>query len=85
MSGVRTEPCLHCGKLFDCKSKLKRHEVVHTKAKPFKCQYCGKGFAQQSSVSVHIATLHQGSASKSRTHSPSPSVSGLDELKVDDV
>ena len=58
--GKYTVQCQECDKSFPCMSKLRRHEVVHTKAKPFKCDYCGKGFTQQCSVMVHISMMHRG-------------------------
>ena len=58
--GKYTVQCQDCDKSFPCMSKLRRHEVVHTKVKPFKCDYCGKGFSQQCSVTVHITMMHHG-------------------------
>ena len=47
-----------CNKGFKSMTDLKAHQVVHTKAKPFKCTECELSFAQKSSLSDHL-NVHQ--------------------------
>ena len=51
--------CTTCGKVFDTKKKLSRHEVYHEKK--FICPYkqCAKGFGRQENLKDHI-NVHTG-------------------------
>ncbi|XP_052763450.1 zinc finger protein 768-like isoform X2 [Mya arenaria] len=44
--------CSFCDKAFPSKTKLVRHLVVHTKARPFACR-CGKDFTDMSALKRH--------------------------------
>ena len=46
--------CLTCGKGFPSKSKLERHQTVHTFEKPFGCEICLSKFTQKSSLKTHM-------------------------------
>ena len=60
--GQRTPPlqkghmCTHCGK--QCKSRWHKetHERIHTGAKPFPCELCGKAFNVKGNLKAHMIT-----------------------------
>ncbi|XP_078123368.1 uncharacterized protein LOC144528568 [Sander vitreus] len=55
----KTFSCSECGKRFDFKSRLQRHEMTHTGEKPFSCSECGKCFTERGTLRKHIRT-HTG-------------------------
>lgn len=50
--------CPVCEKMFRWKYELTKHELVHTKERPFACEICGSRFTQSSSLKSHIRSLH---------------------------
>ena len=47
-----------CGKRFTEYSSLYKHHVVHTHAKPYVCNHCGKNYRQTSTLAMHKRTAH---------------------------
>lgn len=50
--------CATCKKPFPSKSKLDRHQTVHTNERPFACPLCPLRYTQNSSLDVHLRTIH---------------------------
>jgi hypothetical protein len=52
LAGSRNHLCGQCPGRFNCQSKLNRHSLTHSGAKPFPC-FCGKRFNQKSALKKH--------------------------------
>ena len=52
--------CDVCGKGFFDRNVLKVHYNIHTGEKPFKCKYCGLGFAHPRNRRAHEQSIHHG-------------------------
>ena len=50
--------CPACGKAFRTKKDLDRHEVTHSKVKPFACLQCDKGFSRKDHLKRHMVKVH---------------------------
>ena len=49
--------CRFCSKLFRKRRNVARHERIHTGAKPYNCEVCGRQFSDQSTLRQH-ANVH---------------------------
>ena len=45
-----------CSSVFRENAKLKRHKLVHTGEKAFKCEYCGLSFSLRHNLKTHEKT-----------------------------
>ncbi|XP_064820275.1 zinc finger protein 418-like [Oncorhynchus masou masou] len=59
LSGRGRFPCHQCGKSFRSSGKLKNHQRVHTREKPFHCATCGKSFREKFNLTRH-EKVHSG-------------------------
>lgn len=57
----RTFRCTYpgCNGIFHDKNKLRRHIIVHTGEKPYKCEVCGKRFGLEFNMKIH-QRIHSG-------------------------
>lgn len=51
--------CPGCGKRFNLKGNLKKHYMIHTGERPFRCSICMKAFRQKVSALNHVKTTHR--------------------------
>ncbi|XP_008061085.1 zinc finger protein 550 [Carlito syrichta] len=58
-AGTNLYKCKQCGKGFNRKWYLVRHQRVHTGMKPYECNACGKAFSQSSTLIRHYL-IHTG-------------------------
>lgn len=54
----KNHDCPNCGKPFPSKSKLERHQTVHTGARPYPCDKCDCAYTQKGSLEFHQLRKH---------------------------
>ena len=50
--------CPACGKGFKTKKDLDRHQLTHSKVKPFACLQCDRGFSRKDHLKRHMLRVH---------------------------
>ncbi|CAJ1058729.1 LOW QUALITY PROTEIN: zinc finger and BTB domain-containing protein 3 [Xyrichtys novacula] len=63
--------CEACGKTFSCTYTLRRHAIVHTRARPYECHYCYRSYTQSGDLYRHIRKAHDRSLRTKRTRADS--------------
>ncbi|CAJ1081589.1 zinc finger protein 436-like [Xyrichtys novacula] len=61
--------CAVCGKTFNCRSRLKTHEVIHSGVKPHRCDLCPKAYMRNNDLEHHKKIAHV----EGGTETPRPS------------
>lgn len=62
--------CAACGKTFNCRSRLKTHEVIHSGVKPHRCDLCPKAYMRTNDLEHHKKMAHlEGGAEPARPSS----------------
>ncbi len=56
---MRHYNCRYCGKTFNRKFCLERHERLHTGVKPYACSCCGERFIRLEDKKRHVRTVHE--------------------------
>ncbi|CAL4066448.1 unnamed protein product, partial [Meganyctiphanes norvegica] len=49
-----------CDKVFSIETALIKHQVVHTREKPYQCSQCFKAFTQKNNLTYHMRRTHAG-------------------------
>ncbi|KAF7656616.1 hypothetical protein LDENG_00038980 [Lucifuga dentata] len=50
--------CEVCGKTFNCRSRLRTHEVIHSGLKPYRCDLCPKAYMRTNDLEHHKKIVH---------------------------
>ncbi|KAF3703944.1 Zinc finger protein 708 [Channa argus] len=61
--------CATCGKTFNCRSRLKTHEVIHSGVKPHRCDLCPKAYMRTNDLEHHKKIAHVKGAVESQQSS----------------
>lgn len=51
--------CLYCQYSTSLRKDMAKHQVIHSVARPFRCDICQKNFSQKSSLGLHFRRFHQ--------------------------
>lgn len=55
---AKTKGCDQCGKFFKNSNALKKHKVVHSDERNFKCDHCSKTYKEQKKLTYHLHVKH---------------------------
>lgn len=58
-AGEKAHACPTCGKTFGSSKDCRRHAVIHTGAKPFKCPYCPHRANVKYNLTKHVLVKHK--------------------------
>ena len=58
LHGAPRYKCNKCDRQFFDRTKLRRHQIVHSTEKKFKCSECQKAFVLEHNLKVHLRTHH---------------------------
>ena len=59
LSDIQGKQCPKCGKVFQRRSKLRRHiAAVHEGIRPYPCEFCESRFSERFKLKKHIRSMH---------------------------
>jgi uncharacterized Zn-finger protein len=56
---TESRSCLVCGKRFAKCGDLKRHALIHTQVRAYRCERCPRAFTLKGDLKRHIAAVHE--------------------------
>ena len=59
-NNLKPHQCKLCKKGFGIAKNLEMHMNIHTGARPYLCNHCGKSYANQGNCRMHERTAHEG-------------------------
>ncbi|XP_064638412.1 zinc finger protein 658B-like [Lineus longissimus] len=68
MTNDALHACAFCPKAFPASRDLRRHILVHTGERPYKCDQCDRRFARRDNMRLHIRNVHYGERTWLKTH-----------------
>jgi hypothetical protein len=85
-SPVDDRTCQICSKTFTKPYSMKRHMLIHTGERPFKCSHCDTDFVRRFDLSRHLQRRHKGSELEPNDESTNKALNEEehDECKIND-
>ena len=76
-NNLKPHQCKLCKKGFGIAKNLEMHMNIHTGARPYLCNHCGKSYANQGNCRMHERTAHEGYKTKENYRKKSKSATRI--------